>query len=57
MELMKALQERRSINFFEPGKEIPDEKLKKLLEISNLSPSSFNLQPWKTIIVKDIEMI
>jgi len=55
MDIVQALKERRSINFFESGKEIPDEKLKELLEIANLSPSSFNLQPWKVVVVKDPE--
>ncbi|MGB9715711.1 MAG: nitroreductase family protein [Thermodesulfovibrionales bacterium] len=55
MDVIQAIKERRSINFFEPDKEIPDEKLIELLEIANLSPSSFNLQPWKVIVVKDPE--
>lgn len=53
MEILDALRQRRSINFFEPGKEIPEAKLRELFEIANLSPSSFNLQPWKVIAVKD----
>ncbi|MFA5352793.1 MAG: nitroreductase family protein [Thermodesulfovibrionales bacterium] len=55
MDLITAIQERRSVNFFEPGREIPEETLKGLLEIANLSPSSFNLQPWKVVVVKDPE--
>ncbi len=51
MEVIQAIKERRSINFFETGKEISDGKLKELLEIANLSPSSFNLQPWRVIVV------
>ncbi len=55
MDVIQAIRERRAINFFEPGKEIPDDKLKELLFIANLSPSSFNLQPWKIIVVRDPE--
>ncbi len=55
MDIIQAIKERRSINFFEPGKEIPEDKLKELLEIVNLAPSSFNLQPWKVVVIKDIE--
>ncbi len=55
MDVIQTIKERRSINFFEPGKEIPDDKLKELLEIANLSPSSFNLQPWRVIVVRDPE--
>ncbi len=53
MDVIQAIKERRSINFFEPNKKLPDGKLNELLEIANLSPSSFNLQPWKVIIVED----
>jgi len=55
MDIIQAIKERRSINFFEIGQEISDEKLRELLEISNLAPSSFNLQPWKVILVRDPE--
>ncbi len=53
MDIIQAIKERRSINFFETKKTIPNEKLSELLEIANLSPSSFNLQPWKVVIVRD----
>ena len=55
MDAIQAIKERRSINFFETDKEIPGDKLKELIEIANLSPSSFNLQPWKVVVVKDPE--
>lgn len=55
MDVLNAIKERRSINFFERDKNIPLDQLKKLLQIANLSPSSFNLQPWKVIIVDDSE--
>ena len=55
MDIMKAIQERRSINFFETNKKIPDDKIKELLEIANLAPSSFDMQPWKVIVVRDPE--
>ncbi len=55
MDVIQAIKERRSINFFEPGKHISDEKLRELFEIANLSPSSFNLQPWRVVVVRDPE--
>lgn len=55
MDVIRAIKERHSINFFETGKEISDEKIKELLEIANLAPSSFNLQPWKVIVVRTPE--
>lgn len=55
MDIIQAIKERRSINFFETGKELADDKIRELLEIANLSPSSFNLQPWRVVVVKSAE--
>ena len=55
MDVLQAIKERRSINFFEPGKEVPDATLKAVLDLANLAPSSMNLQPWKVVVVKNSE--
>ena len=55
MDLLQGIKERRSINFFEPGKELPDEKIRELIEVAKLAPSSMNLQPWRVVVVKDSE--
>ncbi|MGM0655285.1 MAG: nitroreductase family protein [Thermodesulfobacteriota bacterium] len=44
---------RRSINFFDPEKEIPQEMIKKMVELAGNTPSSYNLQPWNLIILQD----
>ena len=41
MDVIQAIRERRSINFFEAGKEISDDKLMELLKIANLSALIF----------------
>jgi len=55
MDIIQAVKERRSINFFDPNKKVPEETLTQLLELANLSPSSMNLQPWEVVIVNDPE--
>jgi len=55
MDLLTALKERRSINFFDPERNIPESTLRELIEIANLAPSSFNLQPWEVVAVTDPE--
>lgn len=55
MDTIQAIRERRAINYFEPGKTIPDSELNELLELANFAPSSFDLQPWKVIAVRDPE--
>jgi putative NAD(P)H nitroreductase len=55
MDVIQAIRDRRSINFFEAGREVPDDKLRELLELANLAPSSFNIQPWKVVVVRETE--
>jgi nitroreductase len=55
MDVLEALQKRRSINFFETGKPLSDSQIGQLLETANLAPSSMNLQPWKVVVVRDPE--
>lgn len=55
MDVIKAIKRRRAINYFDPERTIPEETLRELLEIASLAPSSFNLQPWRVIVVDDPE--
>ncbi|MGM0438143.1 MAG: nitroreductase family protein [Bacillota bacterium] len=45
-------EKRRSVNFFDPEKDLDDKKLEKIINLAVLAPSSFNTQPWKIIAVK-----
>ena len=55
METLQAIKERRAINFFDPARPLPPDALTELLQLANLSPSSFGLQPWKVVAVTDPE--
>lgn len=55
MKVLEAIESRRSINFFDPSRKIPEAILRELIEVANLAPSSFNLQPWEVIVVTDPE--
>ncbi len=55
MDIKESIKGRRSINFFDPELEIAEEQIRELLSFANLAPSSFNLQPWRAIVVKDKE--
>jgi len=52
MEFEEVLRKRHSIREFRE-KEIPEEKIRKILELSNLSPSAGNLQARKVVLVKN----
>lgn len=55
MELLDVYEKRRSVNFFEKNKEIPQNILENIINKGVLAPSAFNLQPWEIIIVKSKE--
>jgi nitroreductase len=53
MDLFEAIDGRRSIHSFDQGKKIPRADLEKLITLATLSPSSWNLQPWKFLVIED----
>ena len=55
MDFYDVISKRRSVNFFDPDKDVPDEILKQIIETAAKAPSSFNLQPWSLIILRDLE--
>ena len=55
MEVMEAIQERRSVRAYEP-REVEDDKLLRILEAGRLSPSASNRQERRFVVVKDAGM-
>lgn len=56
MEFSELVRRRASVKSFDPDKTISDTELKELFDEVVLSPSSFNLQHWTFIAVKDRAM-
>ncbi len=54
MDLFKVLNERHSVRAFK-GKEIPEEKVKKILDAVNSAPSAGNLQAYEVVKVQEKE--
>lgn len=55
MDLLEGIETRRSVHNFIPNKPIPREELERLFNYTTLSPSSWNLQPWKFLVIEDEE--
>ena len=55
MELSEIVAGRRSVKSYDPNHTISDGELKALFEKVILSPSSFNLQHWRFVVVRDPE--
>jgi len=49
------IKKRRAVNYFDTKKNVPENLIKEIIETAATSPSSFNLQPWSVIILKDPE--
>ncbi len=52
-ELCELAMNRRSIRGYQKGKEVPEEVIRKILEIARWAPSGGNGQPWEFIVVRD----
>ncbi len=55
-DLIEFLKTRRSVRVFKPDP-VPDDTIKKLIEVARYAPSAHNSQPWKFIIVRDPEKL
>ena len=55
MDFIDVINNRRSVNFFDPDKDVPDETLRAMIETAAKAPSSFNLQPWSLIVLRGHE--
>ena len=53
MKTIEAIQKRRSIRHYDPTFKISDKEIKELIELAMLSPTSYNIQHWKFVAVKD----
>ncbi len=54
--VIAQLNWRLAIKFFDPNKKVSDSDLTLLVEALRLTPSSYGLQPWKFVIVKNPEI-
>jgi len=56
LDTFSAITERRSVKHFDPDHEMTESEINKLLELAILSPTSFNMQNWRFVLVRDKEM-
>ena len=56
MDTFDAIKERRSVKHYDPNHKFSDEEINQLMSLAVLSPTSFNIQNWRFVIVKDPEI-
>lgn len=49
----KAMQFRHACKVFDTKKKIPVEQFEEILESIHLSPSSFGMEPWRILVIRD----
>ena len=56
MNTFDAIKERRSVKHYDPNHKFSDEEIEQLMSLAVLSPTSFNIQNWRFVLVKDPEI-
>ena len=56
MNTIDAVYKRRAVKHFEPGNKMTEEEERKLLEATIQAPTSYNIQHWRFVILKDPEL-
>jgi len=55
METIDSIKTRRSVKHYDPNHQMPEETLRELISLAMLSPTAFNIQHWRFLVVKDPE--
>ena len=53
MDTFTAIQERRSVKHYDPNHKMTDAEIRQLMQAALLSPTSFNMQNWRFVVVSD----
>ncbi len=53
MNYKEITEKRRAINLFDPDRNVTNELLSEMIDLAARAPSSFNLQPWNLMVLRD----
>lgn len=56
MDIATGIEARRAVKSFDPAHEMSDSEVERLLSLTALSPTAFNLQHWRFVVVSDPEL-
>ena len=56
MDVSTAIEKRRAVKRFDPDYAILKEDERRLFELTRLSPTAFNIQHWRFVVVRDREL-
>lgn len=53
MQVFEAIKTRRAVKHYDPEHRLTDEEVQNLFSLALLSPTAFNIQNWRFVLVKD----
>lgn len=56
MDTITAIETRRAVKHYDPGHRMTDEEINQLIGLAMLSPTAFNIQNWRFVLVQDPEV-
>ena len=56
MDTFDAIYQRRAVKHYDPEHELMDDEIRKLMEAAVQAPTSFNMQNWRFVLVRDKDL-
>lgn len=56
MDTFEAIRTRRSVKHYDPNHRMSEAEIEQLMQLALLSPTSFNMQNWRFVVVSDAEV-
>lgn len=56
MHITEAIETRRSVKHYDPNHRMTDPEIARLIALAKLAPSSFNMQNYRFVLVRDAEL-
>lgn len=56
LDVIEAIENRRSVKHFEPDHRMKEDEVARLIALAKLAPSSFNMQNYRFVLVRDPEL-
>jgi len=56
MNVIEAIENRRAVKHYDPEHEMPEKDLAELIRLMKIAPSSFNIQNYRILVVRDPEL-
>ena len=56
MNTLEAIAQRRSVKHYDTSHRMSEEEIERLLSLAALAPTAFNIQNWRFVVVRDVEL-